>query len=406
MQGYAVVSTDAGHQGTLASGFGYDAQARIDHAYNAYDKTALVAKAIVAAYYGKAPDKSYFVGCSGGGRQGMMFTQRFPRYFNGVIAGAPAMRVATGASSAAAWQTIAFNSAAPEVNGQRLLSQAFSDADLALVAGKTLEACDANDGIADGIIHNTAACRFDAAVLQCEGAKTDNCLTAAQVAALKKAFSAPVNARGERLYSSWPYDAGITGADWRAWKLGTATTPQPNSRFVALIEDALKHEFFTPPDPAFSLVNYNFDTDPARQVEYGKLYDTWRNAVLAEFQDAGGKLILWNGMSDPIFSANETIEYYERLVKANGAQRAASFARLYLVPGMNHCGGGPATDNYDAFTRLIDWVENGNPPGRIIASGATFPGRTRPLCPYPSYARYSGAGNPEAAASFVCRQPD
>jgi feruloyl esterase len=111
-------------------------------------------------------------------------------------------------------------------------------------------------------------------------------------------------------------------------------------------------------------------------------------------------------MSDPIFSANETIEYYERVVKANGVQRAASFARLYLVPGMNHCGGGPGTDTYDAFTRLIDWVENGNPPGRIIASGATFPGRTRPLCPYPSYARYTGAGNPESAASFVCQQPD
>ena len=405
-RGFAVVSTDGGHTGTSASSYGFDPQARVDHAYNAYNKTAVTAKAIIDLYYGKNPDKSYFVGCSGGGRQGMMFTQRFPAYFDGVIAGAPAMRVATGASTSSAWQTITYNSIAPvDAAGNRILSQAFSDTDLALVANKALEVCDALDGVADGSINNIKACKFDPALLQCSGGKDASCLSPQQVSALKEAFNGPVNSRGERLYSNWPYDAGIVGADWRNWQLGTSMTATPNSRFVTLIEDAMKNEFFTPPDPAFSIFNYNFDTDPARQVEFGKLYDTWPNAKLNKFRQSGGKLILWNGMSDPIFSANETIEYYERLIEANGEKKAFSFARLFLVPGMNHCGTGPATDTYDTLTKLIDWVENGNAPDRIIASGSAFPGRTRPLCPYPAYARYDRTGNPEAAASFVCREP-
>ena len=141
------------------------------------------------------------------------------------------------------------------------------------------------------------------------------------------------------------------------------------------IEDALKNEFFTPPDPTFSLFNYNFDTDPARQVAFGKLYDTWPDARLSAYRANGGKLLLWNGMSDPIFSANETIEYYERLVASNGGLRkAGEFARLFLVPGMNHCSTGPATDTYDSLTKLIDWVENDNAPERIVASGAIVPG--------------------------------
>ena len=193
------------------------------------------------------------------------------------------------------------------------------------------------------------------------------------------------------------------GAGWRQWKLGTSPTTTPNSLFVTLIQDAMDNEFFTPPDPTFSMFNYNFDTDPARQVAEGLIYDTWPDAKLAAFHTRGGKIIFAHGVSDPIFSADEDIEYNERLAAANhGFHQTGTWARLFLVPGMNHCNGGPATDTYDELSKLIDWVENDNAPMRIIASGASFPGSTRPLCPYPSYARYTGHGSAEDASNFVC----
>jgi hypothetical protein len=407
-RGFAAVTTDGGHTGSLASSFGFDPQARIDHAYNAFGKTAATAKAIIDLYYGKGPDKSYFAGCSGGGRQGMMFTQRYPTYFNGVFAEASAMRVATGASTSAAWESITYNSIAPkDAIGNPILSQAFSDADLALVSNAVLKACDGLDGAVDGSINNVLACQFDPAVLQCSGAKNATCLASAQVAALKKGFGAPFNSAGKPLYTTWPFDAGISGPNWRAWKLGTSPTATPNSLFVTLIQDAMANEFFTPPDPTFSIFTYNFDTDPARQAAEGMIYDTWPDAKLSAFHARGGKILFAHGVSDPIFSADEDIQYYERLAAANrGLQQTGSWARLFLVPGMNHCNGGPATDTYDELSKLIDWVENDNAPERIIASGNTFPGRTRPLCPYPSYARYTGQGSVDDASNFTCRRSD
>jgi feruloyl esterase len=409
-KGYAVVTTDAGHQVTDAS-FGLDPQARIDHAYASYDRVTVAAKALIGQAYGRGPDRSYFVGCSGGGRQALLFPQRFPAYFDGVAANAPAMKVAKEASVASTWGVLTYNAIAPvDGAGKRILSRALSAQDLTLVSDAVVRKCDALDGVADGIIGaNPSACTFDPAVLQCPGAKTDACLSADQVAALKKDFAGPKNSAGQSLYASWPWDSGIKGADWRNWRLGTSTTATPNARNYSLIAtDAMLKEFFTPPAPAFDIYTFNFDTDPARMDAYAAIYDTTSTDVGA-FKERGGKMLIVHGTSDPIFSANDSIDYYGKLAAAQGGDVAVrDFARLFLVPGMNHCSasGGPSTDVYDALTPLADWVERGIAPDRIVAKApatAPWPGRTRPLCPYPQVATYNGTGSVEDAASFACR---
>lgn len=409
-RGFAVVTTDAGHQGPDAS-FGFDPIARVDNAYAAHDRVATTAKALVQGFYGRGAQHSYFIGCSGGGRQGMMFTQRFPQHFDGVIAIAPAMRVSKGATIAAAWDTQALAAIAPKgADGQPLLAQAFSNDDLALLRQGILQACDAQDGLADGLVSNPTACKFDPRTLACaaENAKTAQCLAPSQVGALKKMFSGPVNRAGQALYVGWPWDAGIghPANDWRLWRLGTAASGTPNSRHVALMQDALQGYFVTPPDRSLTVFNFDFDRDPPRMDAHAWMFNTADDVDLAGFRARGGKLLFAHGMADAIFSPLEMIDYHQRLVARHGEAGAAAFERLYLIPGMGHCQGGAATDSWDGLQALVDWVEKGQAPQAIIASGTTvFPGRTRPLCPYPQYARYSGSGNPEDAASFRCVAP-
>jgi feruloyl esterase len=406
-RGFAVVTTDAGHQGATAE-FGLDPGARIDHAYAAHERTATIALAIVSRYYGRAPNRKYFVGCSGGGRQGMMFAQRYPSYFDGIAICAPAMSVSSGATIAAAWDTQTYLSIAPaDEKGQRVLSRAFSDADLALVSRGITVACDAADGASDGMVLRPESCRFDPKRLQCEAAKRPDCLTSEQIAALQKAFGGPRDSTAKSLYVGQPWDPGIATAGWRQWKLGTSQTSTPNAINATLMAGALAHEFVTPPDPSFAITQFNFDRDPKRMEAFSAVYDTYRDATLAEFRKRGGKLLIFHGTADPIFSALESIDYYQRLTRNNGgADATATWARLFLVPGMNHCAGGPATDSFDGLGAIVDWVEKGTTPARIEASarpGTTyFAGRTRPLCPYPSAARYKGTGNLEDGANFVC----
>lgn len=415
-QGFAVVSTDAGHTGTTAS-FGADPQARLDHAYNAYDKTAVAAKSLISTRYGRKPEHSYFSGCSGGGRQGMVFSQRFPDYFDAITAGAPAMRVSSGATVAAMWNTIEFDAIAPaDSSGRRILSRAFSNEDLNLVAKAVTASCDAADGVADGMVNHVKACHFDPGVLQCGGAKTASCLSSGQVNALRNVFAGPRNSAGQALYAGQPWDPGLAAPGWRTWTLGSSTTATPDSRYITLIVDALVNEFLTPPDLGFNPLAFNFDTDPARMQAYSAIYDTYRDDRLTAFRQHGGKMLFIHGMSDPIFSALDTLDYYERLAANNGGMQATQdFARTFLVPGMNHCSGGPATDSFDSIQAMVDWVEKGIAPDTIAAralpSSADFPQRTRPLCPYPKIARYrfegaaAGTGNVEDAASFVCALP-
>lgn len=404
-RGFAVVTTDAGHQGPTAD-FGFDPIARVDNAYAAHDRVAVMAKELVRRYYSRPADKSYFIGCSGGGRQGMMFTQKFPEHFDGVIAIAPAMRVSRGATIAAAWDTQALQAIAPRgADGKPVLSQALSNGDLGLLRKGILDACDAQDGLADGLVSNPAACRFDPRALMCTGDKTDQCLSPMQVGALKKMFAGPRNSAGQALYTTWPWDAGIghPANDWRAWKLGTATAGTPNSRHVFLMQDALQGYFVTPPDRSLSIFSFDFDRDPARMDAHSWIFDTAADVKLASFRARGGKLLFAHGMADPIFSADEVVDYYKRLQAEHGAA-TSDFSRLFLIPGMSHCQGGAATDSWDGLGALVDWVEKGQAPQRIVASGTSvFPGRTRPLCPWPQYAHYNGSGNPEDAASFSCR---
>jgi pimeloyl-ACP methyl ester carboxylesterase len=409
-QGFAVVSTDAGHSGTSAT-FGLDPRARIDHAFDAHYKTAVSAKSLIAQRYGRTPEHSYFSGCSGGGRQGMMFSQRFPEMFDGITAGAPAMRVSSGATVAAMWNTLKLTAIAPKDDaGQPILSRAFTNGDLELVAKGVNAACDAADGVADGMVQNIRACGFDPAVLQCRAAKADSCLSAAQVGALHDMAAGPRDSAGRILYAGQPWDPGIAAPGWRQWTLGSSTTAKPDSRYVFLMVDALSNEFFTPPDPTFDYRTFNFDRDPARMAWFSAVYDTYEDTRLAAFRQRGGKLLFIHGMADPIFSVNEMLTYYEQLAANNGGiESTQRFARAFVVPGMNHCSGGPATDTFDSIQAMVDWVEKGSAPGRIMARAAPnnpwFPGRTRPLCPYPSYARYAGSGSIEEAANFVCTQP-
>ena len=368
-RGFAVVTTDAGHQGVTAD-FGVDPVARVDHAYAAHERTYTIAMAIQSRYYGRAPDHKYFVGCSGGGRQGMMFAQRYPTYFDGIAICAPAMSVSSGATIAAAWDTQTYFSAAPaDANGQRVLSRAFSDADLALVARGITAACDAADGAADGMVLRPEACRFDPKTLLCAGAKDTNCLTSDQVAALERAFGGPRTSSGRALYVGQAWDPGIAAPGWRQWKLGSSQTGTPNSANTTLMAGALAYEFVTPPDPSLAITRFDFDRDPERMQAFSQVYDTYRDATLAGFHARGGKLLIFHGTADPIFSALESIDYYQRLTRNNGGPDAtARWARLFLVPGMNHCAGGPATDSFDGLAAIVDWVEKGTAPSRIEAS--------------------------------------
>jgi hypothetical protein len=406
-RGYAVVTTDAGHQGPTPE-FGLDPVARTDHAYAAHERTYSIAQAIVSRYYGRAADRRYFVGCSGGGRQGMMFAQRYPSYFDGIAICAPAMRVSSGATIASAWDTQTFLSVAPvNADGQRVLSRAFSEADITLVARGITAACDAADGATDGMVQRPDVCRFDPKTLRCPGAKDASCLSSEQVAALEKSFGGPRSSSGTALYFGQPWDPGIATPGWRQWKLGTSQTAAPNAINATLMAGALAHEFVTPPDPSLAITSFDFDRDPARMQPFSLVFDTYRDATLADFRKRGGKLLIFHGTADPIFSALESIDYYQRLTRNNGGPEATGrWARLFLVPGMNHCAGGPATDSFDGLGAITDWVEKQIAPARIEAAALPastfFPGRTRPLCPYPAAARYRGAGSLEDGANFAC----
>jgi Tannase and feruloyl esterase len=381
-RGFAVVSTDTGHKGaTFDTSYNVDQQASLDFAQVAVARVSELAKQIVANYYGQPARYSYFAGCSTGGREGMLMTQRYPGYFDAVISGDPAMR--TGFSQIGNnWAAVAYNQIAPKDDaGRAQPSKVFSDGDKKLIVKGILDACDANDGIKDGMVFNTRACKFDPDVLTCKGPKTDACLTSQQAGALKKAFAGPRNSRGDLVYPLNPYDAGIANLLPGSMPLA-ANAPAPpltidvDQRLFALLGNPLEAVTDT----------------------------TWTN--LSSFSAHGGKLLFYHGLSDQAFSAMDTLDYYLRMAKANGgAEKVQDWSRIYLVPGMYHCRGGEfALDQFDLLSAAVNWVEKGIAPESVVATGKAFPGRSRPLCAYPKYAHYKGQGDSEDAKNFECRE--
>jgi len=385
-RGFAVVSTDSGHKGSVFDGsFFRDQQASLDFYYVAIGRVAVLAKRMIAWYYERTAAHSYFAGCSTGGREGMIMSQRYPAYFDGIVAGAPAMR--TGHSNLAlAYIAAAFGEAAPkDASGKPAPRELLSDSDRKLLVGSLLEACDAKDGLKDGMIFNRSACHFDPAVLLCQGAKTDGCLTASQVNALE-AFAGPKTSHGDQVYPGFPWDAGMGESKGLPGLLYGPTIP------VKLPAAA----------GGFDVDREAFRVDSAANGLLGD--STWTN--LSTFVAHGGKLLFYHGLSDPWFSALDTIGYYEKMSRDTPAREPVhAWSRLYLSPGMGHCGGGSAAlDRFDMLSAVVDWVEKGKAPDAVIATGKAFPGRSRPLCPYPQYAAYNGHGDPNDAASFACRE--
>ena len=390
-RGFAVVSTDTGHQSTTAfdGAFMQDQQAALDFAFVAIGRVAALAKDLVARHYGKPADHSYFVGCSTGGREAMLMAQRYPTYFDGIVAGAPAMRT-SHSNLALRSSVVALNQIAPkDPSGKPLTAQAFSDADRKTIVDGIVNACDANDGLKDGMIFDQRSCTFDPATLVCKGAKAEGCLSSAQAQAVAKTFAGPKDSKGNQVYSGFYFDTGI------------AAGGQGGPGIPGILHGA------GPPvgGPASLQQDVDKEARAADANPQAIIADTWSWTNLNTFTGHGGKLLFYHGVSDPWFSAQDTVGYYERLGAANGgADAVRNWSRLFLSPGMGHCSGGPAAlDTFDLLTPLVDWVEKGTPPDAVTATGRAFPGRSRPLCAYPQHAHYKGAGDPQDARSFECR---
>ena len=387
-RGFAVISNDSGHKGgAFDVSFMRDQEAAVNFSSESVGKVTRAAKAIVARYYGQPVKRSYFVGCSTGGREGMLATTRHSTEFDGVVAGAPAMR--TGHSNLGlAWANVAFNEIAPRDGaGQPDPTKVFSATDIKLVTNAILDACDAKDGLKDGMVMDLKACQFDPAVLTCSAGKTDACLSPAQVAAMKKAFAGPKNSRGAQVYPPFPWDTGIAaeGVSIPGILVTGAKSPVAPATRVAVNVDQMQDALAA---------------DGVRHVS-----DTayWTN--LSTFFSRGSKLIFYHGWGDPWFSALDTVDYYERMAQASGGMERvrAQSSRLFAVPGMGHCSSGNTLDRFDLLGALVDWVENGKAPDAVTATGPAYPGRSRPLCAWPRSAHYKGQGNPEDAGNFECR---
>jgi pimeloyl-ACP methyl ester carboxylesterase len=383
-KGFAVVSTDSGHKGTgFDATFFEDQEASLNFLYQGVAKTTVVAKEIVTQHYGTAPHHSYFVGCSTGGREAMMMSQRFPTYFDGIVAGAPATR--TGYSNLALrWATTALNQVAPkDAEGKPQTRLALSDQDRKLVTDGLLAACDATDGAKDGLVSSPQRCNFDPKVLTCQGAKTASCLSAAQVTAVQKVMAGPKASNGRQVYPGFYFDTGITN-----------TRGLPGLLVGPVI-----------PEGATNGMSMDVDAEAARAHDGRSMAgdsNAWTN--LSSFRGRGGKLIFFHGVSDPWFSAQETVQYYERLATDNAEVPVRDWSRLFLVPGMGHCSGGDRTlDRFDIVEPLVSWVEKGSAPEQVVATGASMPNESRPLCPFPAGAQYNGSGDAKSAANYSCR---
>ncbi|HTN13407.1 MAG TPA: DUF6351 family protein [Sphingomonadaceae bacterium] len=383
-RGFAVISSDSGHQGQVFdSSFMADQRAALDFAESSVRSVALLGKQVTQSYYGKPAAHSYMTGCSTGGREGMLASQRYPELFDGIIVGAPAMR--TGDSNLGVEYTqVLFNQAAPlGADGKPDFTRILTAADRSTILNGVLDQCDALDGLKDGMIENVAQCNFKPAKLQCTGEKKDGCLSAGQVRALELGFAGPSDKAGYPIYAPMAFDTGIVSTP-----MGYLPTGGPGP--------------FGPPSTATS-IDLDARVHAIRQDASQRLTDTnyWTN--LNTFLDRGGKMMFFHGVSDFWFSPFATWDWYQRASTTNGAAFTDA-SRFYMVPGMLHCQGGNSYDQFDMLGSLVDWVESGKAPQEVIAHRKSTVEASRPLCPYPSHAQYTG-GDPNKASSFTCKAP-
>ncbi len=421
-QGFAVISSDAGHSGSDSS-FGIDFQARLDYGYQAAAKLTPMAKALITAAYGKPPDRSYFGGCSNGGRHTFVAMTRMPEEYDGFLAGAPGYRLPLAAIAnqfgAKQYATVATNPSD--------LSTAFTAEERASLSAAVLARCDTLDGAADGMIQDTAACQaafdFDRDVSTCSGARDGSCLSAAQKRAIAPIFAGAVDDKGDRFYASFPFDSGHNSGDSSFWEFMASLRMDPPA--TALIWGVPPADPATFDGPEYAL-STSIDTMLAAVAATNSTYTESALSFmlpvepthLEVLKNRGAKVMVYHGVSDAIFSVDDTTRWYEGLRTRNGGD-ASDFARFFRVPGMGHCAGGPSTDQFDMLTALVNWVEEGEAPDNVIASArgkgnkvgvnpdvpSTWSAdRSRPLCPYPKVARLrEGATDLERANSFSCQ---
>ncbi len=409
-RGYAAAATDTGHKGeaTEASWALGHPEKIVDFGYRGIHEMSEKAKAVITAFYGSTPGHSYFSSCSDGGREALMEAQRFPEDYDGIVAGAPA-NFWTHLVAGGAW------------NNQATLSDPasyISAAKLPAISAAALASCDAQDGLADGIISEPMQCHFDPAALKCTGPESDSCLTEPQMTALNKIYAGPQSSTGKRIFPGYVPGGELGPGGWATWITGPA--PGQSLQF------AFGTNFFG--DMVFEDAGWDFrkftldeDTKLADEKLAGILNAT--NPDLQRFRKRGGKLIMYHGWSDAAISPVNSIDYYESVVSQMGKKKTKDFMRLFMAPGLQHCFMGPGPNSFgqtmtgpqgDAeheVTRAVErWVEKGVAPEKIIATKyvndldpAQGVKMTRPLCPYPQMAAYDGTGNPNDATSFVCR---
>ncbi|WP_277961210.1 tannase/feruloyl esterase family alpha/beta hydrolase [Pseudomonas sp. RIT-To-2] len=424
--GFVIAATDMGHEGN-SSEFGKDRQKRVDFAYRSQHLTAQVAKQLIQAYYGQPQAYAYFSGCSDGGREALMEAQRYPDDFNGIIAGAAALNFQVQNALYHAWQAKA--NEGPDGKAILLASR------LPLLHDAVLKQCDALDGQVDRLVSDPRACHFDPAVLQCKaGEDPGQCLTAAEVGAVRKLYDGPHDpASGQRMIIGGPQPGSELA--WAGVFVPMSADQPIFSQKIAL--DALQNVSFEPnPTTELTLADARFDSATfARLRTLHPLYDA-TNPDLSAFADKGGKLIIWHGWADPHISPLNSLAYHQALIKQMGQARTEAFERLYLLPGVHHCSGGEGPSELDLLTPMMSWVERQQAPDAIIATQADShssfgapmappagdlkgkrppmgmmglppsaadqanAGRTRPVYPWPYTAAYNGKGDPRLAASY------
>ena len=403
--GFAVAQTNTGHDSRKEPGASFvlsNPQKAIDYAYRAVHLAATTAKYITKDYYDEAAAYSYWNSCSNGGRQGLIEAQRYAEDFDGVIANAPWVSQ-TGFTVGAMWNQKAL-SEAPVTAGK-----------MALVANRVMEKCDSIDGLKDGLIDDPRKCDFDPIrdVPSCQvGTDNDDCLTAAQAAAIAKVYSGPAS-NGKPFFPGFmPGSEALTpdlfggGSGSSGW-MNMIVSARPNSKPAdfSLAEETMRYLVSKPPEPDYDYRTFDYDRDIAKLDDWGKLVNA-DNPDLSSFQKRGGKLLMTYGWADSILQPLMGINYYEQALAKNGPA-TTDFFRLFMMPGMSHCSGGNGPDQHDPMTAIINWVEKGKAPDSLLAKKIVDGKveRSRPLCPYPQVARYTGEGSIDDAANFRCVAP-